>query len=40
MSSYEADLVITGEGMMDYQTQFGKTPFGVAKTAKNMVFLS
>jgi len=30
----DADLVITGEGMMDYQTQFGKTPFGVAKTAK------
>lgn len=30
----DADLVITGEGMMDYQTQFGKTPFGVAKIAK------
>ena len=30
----DADLVITGEGMMDYQTQFGKTPFGVAKAAK------
>lgn len=30
----DAELVITGEGMMDYQTQFGKTPFGVAKTAK------
>jgi len=30
----DADLVITGEGMMDFQTQFGKTPFGVAKTAK------
>jgi glycerate kinase len=29
-----ADLVITGEGMMDYQTVHGKTPFGVAKTAK------
>jgi len=29
-----ADLVITGEGMMDYQTQFGKTPYGVAKVAK------
>jgi glycerate kinase len=29
-----ADLVITGEGMMDYQTQYGKTPYGVAKTAK------
>jgi glycerate kinase len=29
-----ADLVITGEGMIDYQTAFGKTPFGVAETAK------
>ncbi|MGE5632857.1 MAG: glycerate kinase [Caulobacteraceae bacterium] len=29
-----ADLVITGEGMMDYQTQYGKTPFGVAQAAK------
>lgn len=29
-----ADLVITGEGMIDYQTQYGKTPYGVAKTAK------
>jgi len=26
-----ADLIITGEGSIDYQTQFGKTPFGVAK---------
>lgn len=24
-----ADLIITGEGMMDYQTKFGKTPYGV-----------
>lgn len=30
-----ADLVITGEGRMDYQTQFGKTPYGVAKAAKD-----
>jgi glycerate kinase len=30
----DADLVITGEGMMDYQTQYGKAPYGVAKTAK------
>jgi glycerate kinase len=30
----DADLVITGEGMMDYQTQYGKTPYGVAKAAK------
>ena len=28
------DLVITGEGRMDFQTAFGKTPAGVAKTAK------
>ena len=29
-----ADLVITGEGRIDHQTQFGKTPFGVAQVAK------
>jgi len=29
-----ADLVITGEGRIDYQTAFGKTPFGVAQIAK------
>ena len=29
----QADLVITGEGKMDGQTQFGKTPFGVAQLA-------
>ena len=29
-----ADLVITGEGSMDFQTRFGKTPSGVAKMAK------
>jgi glycerate kinase len=29
----DADYVFTGEGMMDFQTQFGKTPYGVAKTA-------
>lgn len=29
-----ADLVITGEGRMDYQTQFGKAPYGVAMAAK------
>jgi len=29
-----ADLVITGEGRMDFQTAFGKTPFGVAQIAK------
>lgn len=30
----KADLVITGEGKMDAQTRFGKTPFGVARLAK------
>ena len=30
----EADLVITGEGRMDSQSIHGKTPVGVAKTAK------
>ena len=29
-----SDLVITGEGKMDGQTRFGKTPFGVAKLAQ------
>lgn len=29
-----ADLVITGEGSIDGQTRFGKTPYGVAKIAK------
>ena len=28
------DLVITGEGSIDFQTQFGKTSYGVAKLAK------
>ncbi len=30
------DLVITGEGRMDGQTVFGKTPSGVAKVAKEL----
>jgi glycerate kinase len=30
----DADLVLTGEGMIDYQTQYGKTPYGVANLAK------
>src|SRR5690606_25621007 len=30
----EADLVITGEGKIDDQTIYGKTPVGVAKIAK------
>ncbi len=29
-----SDLVITGEGMIDFQTAYGKTPFGVANIAK------
>ena len=29
-----ADLVITGEGQINFQTVFGKTPIGVAKVAK------
>lgn len=29
-----ADLVLTGEGGIDAQTRFGKTPYGVAKTAE------
>lgn len=28
------DVVITGEGGIDFQTQFGKTPYGVARVAK------
>ena len=30
------DLVVTGEGRMDGQTVFGKTPAGVARTAKKL----
>ncbi len=30
----DADLIITGEGCIDFQSQFGKTPVGVALTAK------
>ena len=29
-----ADMVWTGEGSIDFQTQYGKTPIGVAKIAK------
>jgi glycerate kinase len=29
----ESDLVITGEGRIDFQTQYGKTPWGVAQLA-------
>ncbi|MEH7387511.1 glycerate kinase [Bacillus sp. JJ1521] len=31
-----ADLVITGEGQVDFQTAYGKTPMGVAQTAKEL----
>ncbi len=30
----DADLVITGEGRVDFQTAFGKTPAGVAEVAR------
>jgi glycerate kinase len=29
----KADIIVTGEGRMDYQTQFGKTPFGITRIA-------
>jgi len=29
----QSDLVITGEGKLDFQTQYGKTPWGVAQLA-------
>lgn len=31
----QADYVLTGEGKIDFQTKFGKTPFGVAQVAKH-----
>lgn len=31
-----ADFVFTGEGGIDFQTKFGKTPYGVARAAKNV----
>ncbi len=30
----DADLIVTGEGMMDYQSAFGKVPYGVGMMAK------
>lgn len=30
----DADYVLTGEGSIDFQTTFGKTPFGIAKAAQ------
>nr|WP_295970331.1 glycerate kinase [uncultured Bacillus sp.] len=32
----QADYVLTGEGGIDFQTKFGKTPFGVAQAAKSV----
>ena len=31
-----ADVVVTGEGQIDFQTKFGKTPIGVAKATKEV----
>ena len=31
-----ADFVFTGEGGIDFQTKFGKTPYGVAKACKSV----
>lgn len=32
-----ADYVFTGEGQIDFQTQFGKTPLGVSRLARQVV---
>ncbi|MFK5675936.1 glycerate kinase [Ligilactobacillus sp. LYQ60] len=32
----DADVVLTGEGKIDFQTQYGKTPFGVARATKSV----
>lgn len=32
----DAELVVTGEGGIDFQTQYGKTPIGVAKAVKRV----
>lgn len=32
----DADIVVTGEGGIDFQTQYGKTPIGVAKAVKQV----
>ncbi|WP_125568741.1 glycerate kinase [Companilactobacillus insicii] len=32
----DANVVITGEGQMDFQTKFGKTPIGVSKITKEV----
>lgn len=31
-----ADFIFTGEGQIDFQTKFGKTPYGVVKSAKKV----
>lgn len=31
---YDTDIVVTGEGRLDYQTAMGKAPIGIAKLAK------
>ncbi|WP_241607354.1 glycerate kinase [Rosenbergiella australiborealis] len=31
-----ADIVFTGEGRIDFQTKFGKTPYGVAQVTKDI----
>jgi glycerate kinase len=32
----QAEYVFTGEGKIDFQTKFGKTPYGVAQVAKRL----
>lgn len=32
-----ADYVFTGEGQVDFQTEFGKTPLGVSQAARQVV---
>ncbi|WP_179394103.1 glycerate kinase [Lacticaseibacillus absianus] len=32
----DADLVFTGEGALDFQTRFGKTPYGVAQAVRRV----
>lgn len=33
----DADIVVTGEGCLDFQTAMGKVPVGVAKIAKTTI---
>jgi len=32
----DADVVLTGEGQIDFQTKFGKTPIGVSQATKSV----